>query len=69
MYSSIIDPQHYWVFDTLLIPAAASKAARQRTVAVQLLTAHTVFTLMELFQLPKAAKVFADTECKQPATM
>jgi hypothetical protein len=69
MYSSIIDPQHYWVFDTLLIPAAAPKVARQRTVAVQLLTTHTVFTLMELFQLPKAAKVSVVTEYKQPATM
>jgi hypothetical protein len=69
MYSSIIDPQHYWVFDTLLILAAVPKAALQRTAAARPLTAQLVFTLMELFQLPKAAKVFADTECKQPATM
>jgi hypothetical protein len=69
MYSSMVVPQHYWVFDTLLILAAASKAALRHTAAVRPLTAHTVFTLMELFQLPKAAKVFVVTEYKQPAAM
>jgi hypothetical protein len=69
MYSSIIGPQHYWVFDTLLILAVAPKVALRHTAAVRPLTAHTVFTSMELFQLPKAAKVSVVTEYKQPATM
>jgi hypothetical protein len=61
--------QLYLVSYILLILAVAPKAALRRTVAAQLSTSQQVYILTAFLRSPKAAKVFVDTEYKQPAAM